>query len=205
MASATDPLPPDRRPLIVAVAGPNGAGKTTFYRLHLQQLGLRYVNADDLARELEIEAYEAANLAAETRAAFVRERQSFVFETVFSDPAGDKVRFLADAIAQGYAVVLCFIGLESVALSEARVVHRVLCGGHDVPTEKLEARFPRTLENLGRAARELPLVLLYDNGDRDHPFRPVARFESGALVERHPPDPGWARGLLKSRGRRRSR
>lgn len=196
MSSDLDTLPLDRHPLVVAIAGPNGGGKTTFYRLHLERLGLRYVNADDLARALEIDAYEAAHLAAETRAAFVRERQSFVFETVFSDPEGEKVRFLADTAAQGYTVVLCFIGLPDVALSEARVIHRVMSGGHDVPTEKLEARYPRTLANLGRALRQLPLVLVYDNGDRDRPFRAVAAVERGVLVEVAEPVPEWLRPLL---------
>ncbi len=114
------------------IAGPNGAGKTTFFRAHLEPLGLRYINADDLARELDTDAYEAAELAAHVRAALIEEKESFVFETVFSDPAGEKLAFLSGAAAQGYTVVLCFIGLESVELSEARVAQRVLRGGHDV-------------------------------------------------------------------------
>jgi predicted ABC-type ATPase len=187
----------DRRPILIAVAGPNGAGKSTFYRAHLEDLGLRYVNADDLARTLQTDAYEAASLAAGVRAALVRERQSFVFETVFSDPVGEKVAFLAAAAAQGYTVVLFFIGLASAALSEARVIQRVMDGGHDVPTEKLAARFPRSLANLQRAVRELPLVLVHDNSDPDRPFRAVATFEAGKLVSARRPFPPWARGLVK--------
>jgi predicted ABC-type ATPase len=191
------PLPLDRRPIVIAIAGPNGAGKTTFYRAQLADLGLRYINADDLARELAIDAYEAANLAASVRAGLIEHRQSFIFETVFSDPAGEKLALLADAAKQGYAVVLFFIGLADVSLSEARVVNRVRDGGHDVPTEKLEARFPRTLANLRRAVRELPCVLVYDNSDDDHAFRAVARFENGALVSSANSIPAWARSLLK--------
>jgi predicted ABC-type ATPase len=52
--------PFDARPIIVALAGPNGAGKTTFYGAHLSRAGLRFVNADELARELEIDAYEGS-------------------------------------------------------------------------------------------------------------------------------------------------
>jgi dephospho-CoA kinase len=55
-------LPLDRRPVIVALAGPNGAGKTTFYHAHLQPAGLRFVNADVLARELNLDPYAAARL-----------------------------------------------------------------------------------------------------------------------------------------------
>jgi predicted ABC-type ATPase len=184
----------DQRPIIVAIAGPNGAGKTTLFRAHLEMLGLRYVNADDLARELDTNAYEAAELAAHVRAALIRERESFIFETVFSDPVGEKLTLLRDAAAQGYTVVLCFIGLENAELSEARVAQRVVRGGHDVPTEKLVARFPRTLRNLARATRELPHVLIYDNSEREHPFRAVAAFHQGVAVTVNQPVPLWARG-----------
>src|SRR5512138_1258282 len=88
MAPAAEKAPFDRRPLLIAVAGPNGAGKTTFCRYHLADLRLRYVNADLIARELGLDPYEAATLTTAVRESLVRERESFVFETVFSDPAG---------------------------------------------------------------------------------------------------------------------
>lgn len=199
MASLVETSPFDRRPLLIAVAGPNGAGKSTFCRYHLADLGLQYVNADVIANDLGVDSYEAADMAASLRTALVRDRESFVFETVFSDPAGDKLAFLVDAAAQGYSVVLCFIGLDDVTLSGTRVAMRVLKGGHDVPTEKLEARFPRTLANLGRAVRELPHVLLFDNSDLARPFRAVATFEQGVLVSVSNPAPSWARPLLHKR------
>lgn len=197
MASPTGKPPFDRRPLLIAVAGPNGAGKTTFCRYHLGDLRLRYVNADLLARELALGPYEAADLTTALRESLVRQRESFVFETVFSDPAGDKLAFLVDAGAQGYTVVLCFVGLEGVSLSETRVAMRVLKGGHDVPTRKIKERFPRTLANLRRAVRSLPHVLLFDNSDLSRPFRAVATFEGGALVEAGGPVPPWARRLVR--------
>ena len=81
--------PFDARPIVVAIAGPNGAGKTTFYEAHIQPAGLRFVNADDLARELEVDAYEAADVAGSLRETLLEQGESFVFETVFSDPVGD--------------------------------------------------------------------------------------------------------------------
>ena len=54
----------DARPVVVAIAGSNGAGKTTFFHAHLADTGLRFVNADDLALEMGVGAYEAAELAA---------------------------------------------------------------------------------------------------------------------------------------------
>src|SRR4051812_12923516 len=96
----------DRRPIVVAIAGPNGAGKTTFFHAHLAPAGLRFVNADVLAAELAVGPYEAARLANALREALVERGESFVFETVLSDPAVDKVAFLADAARRGYVVVL---------------------------------------------------------------------------------------------------
>ena len=184
-------LPLDSRPIIVALAGPNGAGKSTFFEAHLRLAGLRFVNADDLARELGIGAYEAADLANQLRRELMRQRESFVFETVLSDPVGDKINFLRAASREGYTVVLCFIGLDSVETSEQRVAMRALQGGHDVPTEKLTARFERTLENLHRAIRDLPFVRIFDNSDLRHPFRKVAEFENGKAVRVSQPVPRW--------------
>jgi predicted ABC-type ATPase len=183
--------PFDARPVVVAIAGPNGAGKTTFYEAHLQRVGLRFVNADDLARELEVDAYEAAEVARSLRETLLEQGESFVFETVFSDPVGDKIAFLERAGAKGYTVVLCFIGIDGPEASEERVAMRVLQGGHDVPSKKLEERYPRTIKNLAKAAREVPHVLVFDNSDLGRPFRMVARFETGTMVEKHAPVPRW--------------
>ena len=83
----------DQRPVLVALAGPNGAGKTTFFRAYLKPAGLRFLNADDIARELEIDAYEAANVTTQLRQELVKQRESFVFETVFSDPVATNWAF----------------------------------------------------------------------------------------------------------------
>ncbi len=70
----------DQRPVVVAIAGPNGAGKTTFFHAHLRDAGLRFVNADDIARELDVPAYEAARIADALRRELVRQHESFVSE-----------------------------------------------------------------------------------------------------------------------------
>ena len=175
----------------IGLAGPNGAGKTTSYGAQLARAGLRFVNADELARELAIGPYEVSEAAKSVREALIEQRESFVFETVFSDPVGDKLEFLRAASALGYTVVLCFIGLESPALSDERVAMRVMQGGHDVPREKLVARYPRAVANLRRAIRELPHVLVFDNSDLGRPFRKVAVFEAGTPVELNKPLPTW--------------
>ena len=73
---------------------------------------------------------------------------------------------------------------------------RVSQGGHDVPTEKLIARFPRALRNLSAAIRELPCVLVFDNDDLRTPFRHVAVFMNGRRMQLNAPTPPWLQSLL---------
>jgi predicted ABC-type ATPase len=184
-------LPLDQRPVIVALAGPNGAGKTTFYYSHLQPAGLRFVNADVLAQELHLEPYAAARVAASVRRELVKQRESFVFETVFPDPVGEKLAFLKSTAEAGYNTILCFIGTAGPGVSEQRVAMRVSQGGHDVPAEKLVQRFPRILANLKTALREMPTVWVFDNNNLRTPYRLAAIFESGRLVKLQRPVPRW--------------
>ena len=184
-----------QRPILVAVAGPNGAGKTTLYHSHLKSAGLRFVNADRLAQELGLDAYTAAKMADALRRELVRQKESFIFETVFSDPVGAKLAFLKEAANSGYTVVLCFVGLKGPELSDERVAMRVSQGGHDVPTEKLNERYPRILANLKAALRELPHVLVFDNSDLRRPFRQIAEAHAGKLTLQPGPIPPWFQRL----------
>ena len=141
--------------------------------------------------------YAAARLADALRRDLLGRRESFIFETVFSDPVGDKIAFLEEAVRGGYIVALCYIGLASPEQSSQRVAMRVSQGGHDVPDDKLLARFPRTLENLRLAIRRLPHVLVYDNGDLATPFRQVAVFDHGQLRDCQKVIPEWLRPLIQ--------
>jgi predicted ABC-type ATPase len=122
--------------------------------------------------------------------------KSFCMETVFSDPAGDKLKFLRAARKAGYSVILVFIGLEYAELSLARVIQRVAGGGHDVPDDKLRERFPRSLENLRKALPFVDHAYLFDNSSYKNPFRPVAIWKSGKLQESFQPIPKWASPFL---------
>jgi hypothetical protein len=70
-------------------------------------------------------------------------------------------------------VVLCFIGISGPETSEQRVAMRVSQGGHDVPPDKLVARFPRTMVNLRGAIGELSQVIIFTNDDLAVPFEPL--------------------------------
>lgn len=167
---------------MIALAGSNGAGKSTFYESYLADSGLRFVNADVLAESLSVNAYEAAGLASSLRSALIAHRESFIFETVLSDPVGEKVDQFAAYAALGYTVVLIFIQIDSPEQSIKRVAMRASQGGHDVPDEKLRARFKRTRANLKRAIERLPYVIVYSNDDLTHPYKFVKLYENGKSI-----------------------
>src|SRR6187549_3147058 len=98
-------------PRLIMLAGPNGAGKSTYYRTFLSTSGLQFINADELVARLRIPVGEAATYADKVREEMLRAGESFITETVFSDPVGAKLDFLRKAIAAGYQVELHFIGI----------------------------------------------------------------------------------------------
>ena len=126
-----------------------------------------------LQRQLDLDAYAAASAADAIRRELMRRQESFIFETVFSDPVGEKVGFLEE-MESG---IHCGALLQSVSLaaeiSEVRVSMRVSKGGHDVPSDKLATRYPRTMENLKLAMTTLSEVWVYDNDDLANPYRLV--------------------------------
>ncbi len=172
----------DSRPIVIAIAGSNGSGKTTFYETHLADSGLRFINADIIAEELRISAYDAADVAATIRNTLVARRESFIFETVFSDPVGDKVQFLQHVAELGFELVLIFIQIIELESSIQRVSMRVAQGGHNISDEKLQERFDRTRTNLVLAIQRLPHVLIFDNADLAKPYKLVARYAAGGLI-----------------------
>jgi predicted ABC-type ATPase len=185
--------------MLVALAGPNGAGKTSFYSTYLRQSGLPFINADQIALQTGVDAYKAAELAAEIRRGLVEQQGSFIFETVFSDPVGAKLQFLKEAETRGYTVFLVFIGIDGPHTSEERVAMRVSKGGHDVPADKIAARYMRTMKNLERAFAAVSNIRVYDNSDLERPYRLVASKDAEEQVAIHPPTPRWLKPLLPPR------
>ena len=184
-------------PLLIMLAGPNGAGKSTFWETHLKHLNLPFLNADILARETGLDVYTSANNIASIRDELIERQESFITETVLSDPVGEKVQVLAKASEKGFDVTLIYIGIESSDLSRRRVKARVQAGGHDVPTEKLQARYVRSLDNLKRAIQQLPRVLIYDNSSFESPHRFIAEFRQGKVFRSTKENlTGWVRNFV---------
>jgi predicted ABC-type ATPase len=186
-------------PQLIFLAGPNGAGKSTFFRTYLRELGLYFVNADEIAQKTGISNEEAAKAADALRSELIQRQVSFVTETVFSDPVGAKLAFLRQAIAAGYHVRLIFIGLASVSLSDARVCMRVTEGGHDVPPDRLKRRYEQSLKNLKASLAFVPEIHVYDNSSSQDPFRVLFVTKNGKIEFTADPLPPWLRAIVKTR------
>jgi len=183
------------------VVGPNGAGKSTFVALTLAPLlpGSVFVNADEIARARWPEdpaghAYDAARVAAATRARLIELRRPFIAETVFSHPS--KLDLIAAARTANYTVALHVLVVpEELALQ--RVAHRVQAGGHDVPENKIRERYRRLWTLVARAVALADTATVYDNSAVSGP-RIVAQFSGGEIVGA-PSWPRWTPKVLRSR------
>lgn len=180
------------------LAGGNGAGKSTFYRTQLEPLGLPFINADVLAKEIypkspEEHSYEAAKLATEMRFKLLNEGRSFCFETVFSHPS--KIDFVAQAKMLGYEIILVFIHLEELSLNQARIKQRVNEGGHNVPEDKVAARIPRLLVNIKKTLPLCDQAYILDNSSFDRPLQQVSVITNGKIHKKISL-PNWASDLL---------
>ena len=178
------------QPVLIVVAGSNGAGKTTFYYRALEQIGLPFINADEIAKGLAqadtaTGNYEAMRLAETIREDLLARRESFVIETVLSDTQGAKLNFFERAQASGYLFVFIHIVLANAELSALRVMQRVLDGGHDVPDDKLVARFPRTRENAAKALAIADQGFVIDNSSLEAPYRLTEVWIQGSPAD-HP-------------------
>ena len=181
------------------VVGPNGAGKSTFVGFTLAPAlppGVAFVNADEIARQRwpddpESHSYEAARVAARTRDALIRVRQSFIAETVFSHPS--KLDLIDVAHSAGYAVFLHVL-LVPEELAVRRVHLRVEAGGHSVPEAKIRQRYERLWSLVAVAVGRADAATVYDNTRLEGP-RIVARLVHGVQVGAVS-WPAWAPSVL---------
>ena len=140
-------------PTLILIAGPNGAGKTTFATeiLTTDLKGMRFVNADEIARGLspfdpDSVALKAGRILLDEVDALIRSGTSFALESTLSGRT--HAPLFARAKSTGFKVVLHFLWLPSPKESIARVRIRVKKGGHFVPSDDIRRRYPRILQNL---------------------------------------------------------
>ena len=152
---------------ILVLAGVNGAGKSSLLGTWLEAAGLSWFNPDAFTRGL-VEAGWAAGDANATawHEGTRRLRQAMADGSDFaleSTLGGNTIpRLLREACAS-HEVAIWFCGLDSVQLHVERVAARVARGGHDIPQDKIHARYDASRENLITLLPHLAELHVYDN------------------------------------------
>jgi predicted ABC-type ATPase len=117
---------------------------------------------------LDLTLPEFSERLAQVTADFLRkklleEKKKFSFETVFSHPS--KLDIMHAAFDSGYKVYLYFVSTESPTINKFRVEARKRKGGHDVPPDKIDSRYYRSLELLYEACQRAYQVFFFDNSE----------------------------------------
>lgn len=177
-----------KNPVVLVFAGPNGSGKTTVTR-GLSVFGT-YINADDLKKEYELTDLEAAAHAEALRNTLLDGGKDFSFETVMSTERN--LLLLKKAKAQGYEVQCVYVLTCNENINVARVRARRASGGHDVPEDKIRARYHRALALLPRLIDICDKILIYDNSDKPS----LIMSKAGSYIEIFP-NKNWSESALK--------
>jgi predicted ABC-type ATPase len=97
----------------------------------------------------------------------IAERSAFAFETTLG---GETITdLLESALSARIEVKVWYVGLHSPELHIARVCARAARGGHDIPEEKIRARFDSSRLNLIRLMPKLTELRVYDNSEEADP------------------------------------
>ncbi len=147
-------------------AGPNGSGKSTF--TELLKPPMDYINADEIKKNLKCSDLEAAQLAELQRESHIEKMSEFCFETVLSTERN--LKLLKKAKEKGYFIRCYYILTADPMINVWRVKSRVEAGGHDVPEEKIVARYDRALALVKKLLPICDICHIYDNSGKT-PFR----------------------------------
>lgn len=190
---------------MVIIAGPNGAGKSTFYEKVLKVDPLLKkapsINMDNIAKEIangddpNKHLVDAGKIVIRELEKKLKSKKSFIYETTSSGRL--HLKYMDRAKKAGFKIATIFIGLSSVELSHLRVQQRVREGGHNVPAEDIERRYPNIIKNFPEMLKRSDVSAVFDNSSKT-PFKLIFLMdESKLFIFRSYPK--WVEGSLKER------
>ncbi len=131
------------------IAGANGSGKITFAKSLANIHKMHFINADEIAKELDPKnitkhQVKAGRIFFQELNKRLNEKNSFIIETTLSGKY--LVKYIKRAKENGFEVEIIYLFLEKAEENITRVAHRVLNGGHNVPKNDIIRRFYRGKE-----------------------------------------------------------
>jgi predicted ABC-type ATPase len=199
-------------PCIYVLAGTNGAGKSSIIGKMLLQRGAEYFNPDEAARRIRLADAGISLQQANTEAwqqgvrllrRAIAQRSSFALETTLGGRT--IAALLESAASSGMEVRIWYVALDSPELHIQRVRLRVQKGGHDIPDERIRARYDQSRLNLIRLLPKLTELRVYDNSkeaDPDAGLAPelqlILHLERGRIVAscELTSMPDWAKAIF---------
>ena len=151
------------------IAGANGSGKTTFALNFAELEDLKFINADEIAKQFDpndLQKYKvkAGKKFFEELDLSLSEENSFVIETTLSGKY--LINVIKKAKELGFHTSLIYLFLETNEENIYRVKNRVLKGGHDVPIEDIIRRYYRSRKLFYNTYKKLvDDWVLFFNGD----------------------------------------
>ena len=171
--------------ILYILAGANGSGKSTIAKELLQEHKLEYVNADDIAKELNPINISKVKISAgkETKKRIescFKEKLSFAVETTLS--GNNYINTFKTAKELKYRIILLYTFVDNSKTCIERIKVRVKNGGHPVPDEDVIRRYKRSISNFWNKYKSLADEwLLYYNGNENYVF--VAQQAKGKDIE----------------------
>jgi len=129
------------------ISGANGSGKTTFAKEFSKINRFYFINADEIAKELDSKNITKYKIKAgkiffsEFKNSLLLDK-SFVIETTLSGKY--LINYIKKAKELNFKVSLIYLFLENPNTNINRVKNRVLNGGHHIPKDDIIRRYYRS-------------------------------------------------------------
>jgi predicted ABC-type ATPase len=176
------------------IGGVNGTGKTSF-------TGVLKTQRTDLGTIIDVDKITAQNggsaiiggkIALERIQDCMSKGVSFTQETTLAGHRTEQTA--AKAKAQGYYIRLCYVGLDTLEESLARIENRVRRGGHDIRDEDVTRRFAGRWEAVAKVLPYCDEARFFDN---DNGFVEVAEYVNGELLQKGDKLSLWCKELAE--------
>lgn len=130
------------------IAGANGSGKSTLAKVLLKEKQLKFLNADEIAKEISPNAINSVPISAgkiyfRRLSEYFKNEYSFAVESTLS--GNNIIRIIEKAKNLDYKIILVYSFLPNCATCIGRVKQRVKNGGHNVPEEDIIRRYYKSI------------------------------------------------------------